>query len=63
MNFISTRKNINFSRTKGLRTPKACKVTEKSHAIKTLEKKNPDTTFIVIYTIFHDPQPDTELGT
>lgn len=63
MNFISTCKNINFSRTKGLRTPKACNTTEKPHAIKTLEKKNPDVTFIVIYIIPQDPQLKTELRT
>lgn len=39
MNFFSSCKNINFSRTKGLRTPKACNITEKLHAIKTLQKK------------------------
>lgn len=59
MNFISTHKNINFSSTEGFRTPKACKATEKSHTIKTLEKKNPDITFIMLYIISHDPQLET----
>lgn len=62
---ISTRKSINFSSTKGFRTPKACKATEKSLAIKTLEKKNPDVTFIMLYIISHGPQLEKipEFGT
>lgn len=52
--------NINFRSTKGFRTPKACKATEKPYAIKTLEKKkNPDITFIMIYIISRDPQLET----